>query len=245
VAAVTGFPHPISIARAVCDRAAAARDAGRRRGGTLPDEAGLERGPTLTDDARRLWRDGLTAAGIEAAQDRLGPGEGVYRRRVSELLGAANWRSAPSPPGRVLLALAGSGDPGWACAEALRQTLDLPDEFRSTLQALCLTPDGRHGGASTAAGASYSVITAEDSGYRIEPRSQVPESVALTSSLSGSGHQGYAVNAIRKAASVRNPPRRIALARNGVRPALGQASIWDEDHARAGLRGGGPGGADV
>jgi hypothetical protein len=180
VAAVTGFPHPISIARAVCDRLpqhVMLVGAGAER---FADGAGLERGPTLTDDARRLWRDGLTAAGIEAAQDRLGPGEGVYRRRVSELLDAANWRSAPSPPGRVLLALAGSGDPGWACAEALRQTLDLPDEFRSTLQALCLTPDGRHGGASTAAGASYSVITAEDSGYRIEPRSQVPESVALT-----------------------------------------------------------------
>ena len=49
----------------------------------------------------------------------------------------------------------------------------LPDEFRSPLQALCLTPDGRHGGASTMPGATYSVMTAEDATFRIEERRQV------------------------------------------------------------------------
>jgi len=72
----------------------------------------------------------------------------------------------------VLHALAADGDPAKACAGALAQTLDLPDEFRSPLQALCLTPDGRHGGASTVPGATYSVMTAQDTTFRIEQRRQ-------------------------------------------------------------------------
>jgi beta-aspartyl-peptidase (threonine type) len=73
----------------------------------------------------------------------------------------------------VLYALAADGDPAKACAEALAETLDLPDEFRSPLQVLCLTPDGRHGGASTMPGSTYSVMTADDETFRIEERRQV------------------------------------------------------------------------
>ena len=73
----------------------------------------------------------------------------------------------------MLLALAESGDPAQACATALAETLDLPDDFRSGLQALCLTPDGRHGGASTRGDATYSVMTAEDESFRTEQRRQV------------------------------------------------------------------------
>jgi beta-aspartyl-peptidase (threonine type) len=73
----------------------------------------------------------------------------------------------------VLLALAESGDPAQACATALAETLDLPDEFRSGLQALCLTPDGRHGGASTRGDATYSVMTVEDESFLTEQRRQV------------------------------------------------------------------------
>ena len=51
----------------------------------------------------------------------------------------------------VLLALEAGHGPADACAEALRPVLDLPDDYRSGLQALCLTPDGRHGGATTLA----------------------------------------------------------------------------------------------
>src|SRR3984893_1666567 len=81
VAAVAGFPHPISIARAVCDRLPQHLllvGAGAER---FADEAGIERGPTLTDEALRIWRDGLTAAGIEAAEEKVGPGAGAYPRR--------------------------------------------------------------------------------------------------------------------------------------------------------------------
>jgi isoaspartyl peptidase/L-asparaginase-like protein (Ntn-hydrolase superfamily) len=236
VAAVTGFPHPISIARAVCERLPQHLllvGAGAER---FADEAGIERGPTLTDAARQRWRDGLSAAGIEAATARFGPGERAYREQVLERLAAM---AVPDPPwdtvnvlaldaagnlavgvstsgypwkypgrisdsaiigagnycdnavggaactGRgelairgttaraVLCALAADGDPAKACAEALAETLDLPDEFRSPLQALCLTPDGRHGGASTAPGATYSVMTTDDATFRIEERRQV------------------------------------------------------------------------
>jgi isoaspartyl peptidase/L-asparaginase-like protein (Ntn-hydrolase superfamily) len=236
VAAVTGFPHPISIARAVCERLPQHLllvGAGAER---FADEVGIERGPTLTDAARQRWRDGLSAAGIEAAAERSGPGERAYREQVLERLAALGLPDPPwdtvnvlaldaagnlavgvstsgypwKYPGRVgdsavigagnycdnsiggaactgrgelairgvtaravLHALAADGDPAKACAEALGQTLDLPDEFRSPLQALCLTPDGRHGGASTKPGSTYSVMTADDETFRIEERRQV------------------------------------------------------------------------
>jgi len=236
VAAVTGFPHPISIARAVCERLPQHLllvGAGAER---FADEAGLERGPTLTGEARRRWREGLSAAGIEAAVARFGPGERAYRQRALERLASMPVPDAPwdtvnvlaldaggnlavgvstsgypwKYPGRVsdsaiigagnycdnavggaactgrgelairgttarsvLCALAAGADPAQACAAALGQTLDLPDEFRTPLQALCLTPDGRHGGASTGPGATYSVMTAQDVSFRIEERRQV------------------------------------------------------------------------
>jgi isoaspartyl peptidase/L-asparaginase-like protein (Ntn-hydrolase superfamily) len=236
VAAVSGFPHPISIARAVLERLPQHLmlvGAGAER---FADEAGIERGPTLTDEAQRRWRDGLSEAGIEAAVARFGPGERAYREQVLERLASM---PVPEPPwdtvdvlaldargnmavgvstsgypwkypgrisdsaiigagnycdnavggaactGRgelairgttaraVLQALAVGGDPAKACAEALAQTQDLPDEFRTPLQALCLTPDGRHGGASTKPGSTYSVMTAEDATFRIEERRQL------------------------------------------------------------------------
>jgi len=236
VAAVTGFPHPITIARAVCERLPQHLllvGAGAER---FADDVGIERGPALTDAARQRWRDGLSAAGIEAATARFGPGERAYREQVLERLAAMQVPDPPwdtvnvlavdaagnlavgvstsgypwKYPGRisdsaiigagnycdnavggaactgrgelairgttaraVLYALAADGDPAKACAEALAETLDLPDEFRSPLQALCLTPDGRHGGASTMAGSTYSVMTADDETFRTEERRQV------------------------------------------------------------------------
>jgi isoaspartyl peptidase/L-asparaginase-like protein (Ntn-hydrolase superfamily) len=236
VAVVTGFPHPISIARAVCDRLPQHLllvGAGAER---FADEAGIERGPTLTDEALRIWRDGLSAAGIEAAGFKFGPGEGAYRRRALEWIASMSPARGPSGtvnvlardaagdlasgvstsgypwkyPGRVsdsaiigagnycdnrfgaaactgrgeltirattarsvLRAVAAGADPAQACAEALAETLELPDEFRTPLLALCLTPDGRHGGAATKPGASYSMMTADDESFRIEPRRPV------------------------------------------------------------------------
>jgi beta-aspartyl-peptidase (threonine type) len=233
VAAVTGFPHPISIARAVCERLPQHLLLVGAGAEHFADEVGIERGPTLTDEARQLWRDGLSASGLEAAEARFGPGEVRYRQTVLEriaampppggpwgtvnvlaldaagnlaagvstsgypwkypgrvsdsaLIGAGNYCDnrvgAAACTGRgelairgstarfVLFRLASGDDPDRACAMALAETLELPDEFRTPLQALCLTPDGRHGGASTTLGATYNVITADDESIRVYER---------------------------------------------------------------------------
>jgi isoaspartyl peptidase/L-asparaginase-like protein (Ntn-hydrolase superfamily) len=236
VAAVSGFPHPISIARAVCERLPQHLllvGAGAER---FADEVGIERGATLTDEAVRMWREGLSAAGIDAAEARHGPGERAYRERMLERLesmpvpggpwgtvnvlaldAAGNLAVGVSTsgypwkyPGRVsdsaiigagnycdnavggaactgrgelairgttarsvLRALAAGASPEDACAAGLAETLELPDEFRTPLQALCLTPDGRHGGASTVAGASYAVMTVDDETFEVRKRRQL------------------------------------------------------------------------
>ncbi|HEX5188772.1 MAG TPA: isoaspartyl peptidase/L-asparaginase [Streptosporangiaceae bacterium] len=249
VAAVTGFPHPISIARAVCDRLPQHLLLVGTGAERFADEVGIERGETLTDEAKKLWREGLEADALETVAERQGEGEVAFRRQVLERLAAMAKRGGPggsSPPGgipdgpwgtvnvlaldgagnlavavstsgypwkypgrvgdsaligagnycdnrigaaactgrgelairantarEVLLALQAGHEPAQACAAALMQTLDLPDDYRSPLQALCLAPDGRHGGASTRPGATYSVMTADDDGYRIEERAQL------------------------------------------------------------------------
>jgi isoaspartyl peptidase/L-asparaginase-like protein (Ntn-hydrolase superfamily) len=236
VGAVTGFPHPISIARAVCDRLPQHLllvGAGAER---FADEVGIKRGETLTDEAKRMWREGLEPSGLARAAENFGPGEVEYRRRAldrltamappegpwgtvnvlgldaagnlavavstsgypwkypgrvgdSALIGAGNYcdtrYGAAACTGRgelairagtarsVVLALQQGLDPAQACTSALAQTAELPDDFRASLQALCLTPDGRHGGASTRAGSTYSVITADDEEYRIEERARI------------------------------------------------------------------------
>ena len=236
VAAVTGFPHPISIARAVCDRLPQHLllvGAGAER---FADEAGIPRGPVLTEEARQLWQAGLEPEGLEQAAALNGEGEVAYRRSVIERLAAigppgGQWGTTNilaldaagnlavgvstsgypwKYPGRVgdsaligagnycdnriggaactgrgelairagtarsvLLALRDGHEPARACAAALAQTADLPDDFRAPLQALCLTPDGRHGGASTKAGSTYAVLTADDDSYRIQERTQI------------------------------------------------------------------------
>ncbi len=236
VGAVRGFPHPISIARAVCEQLPQHLllvGAGAER---FADEVGIERGETLTDEARQLWQDGLSPAGLERAEGMHGPGEVIYRQQAldrlkamappdgpwgtvnvigldsagnlvvgvstsgypwkypgrvgdSALIGAGNYCDnsvgGAACTGRgelairgntarsVLLCLAAGHDPATACAEALAETMALPDDFRSPLQALCLTPDGRHGGASTKPGATYSVMTASDQDFRISARGQL------------------------------------------------------------------------
>jgi beta-aspartyl-peptidase (threonine type) len=236
VAAVTGFPHPITIARAVCDRLpqhVLLVGTGAER---FADEAGIARGRTLTDEATQMWRDGLEPAAIADAEATFGAGEAIYRQQAlarmaamappegpwgtvnvlaldaagdlaagvstsgypwkypgrvgdSALIGAGNYCDnrigAAACTGRgelairactarsVLLALQAGLDPAEACARALAETLDLPDEFRASIQALCLAPDGRHGGASTRAGSTYSVLTADDDSFSIEERRQI------------------------------------------------------------------------
>ena len=236
VAAVTGFPHPITIARAICDRLPQHLLLVGAGAEQFADEAGIERGETLTNEARQMWREGLEPSGLARAREYFGPGEVEYRRRAldriallappdrpwgtvnvlaldaagnlavavstsgypwkypgrvgdSAVIGAGNYCDnsfgAAACTGRGELAIRASTarsavmalkhglDPGQACASALAETVELPDDFRSPLQVLCLTPDGRHAGASTKAGSTYSVITADDDTYRIEERAQI------------------------------------------------------------------------
>jgi beta-aspartyl-peptidase (threonine type) len=236
VAAVTGFPHPISIARAVCDRLPQHLLLVGAGAEQFADEAGIERGETLTDEARHMWREGLEPSGLTRALENFGLGEVEYRRQAldriavmarpdgpwgtvnvlaldaagnlavavstsgypwkfpgrvgdSALIGAGNYCDnrfgAAACTGRgelairastarcAVLALAGGKDPAQACASVLAETAELPDDFRSPLQVLCLTPDGRHAGASTKPGSTYSVISADDDTYRIEERAHI------------------------------------------------------------------------
>jgi isoaspartyl peptidase/L-asparaginase-like protein (Ntn-hydrolase superfamily) len=236
VASVTGFPHPITIARAVMERLPQHLllvGAGAER---FADEVGIERGETLTAEAERLWREGLQPSGLQDAEEWGSEGETRYRK---EALARITAMAAPSNPyGTVnVLALDGGGSlavgvstsgypwkfpgrvgdsplvgaglycdnrvggaactgrgelairgvtartvvqhlsaghqPAEACLAALRETLDLADDFRAPLQTLCLLPDGRHGGASTKAGATYAVMTTADDEFRTVERASL------------------------------------------------------------------------
>jgi isoaspartyl peptidase/L-asparaginase-like protein (Ntn-hydrolase superfamily) len=233
VAAVTGFPHPISIARAVCDRLPQHVLLAGRGAERFADEVGIARGETLTDEALRMWQDRLVAAGLAASPADALPGKVSYSHEAlaaigstalrdgawgtvnvlaldaagnlavgvstsgypwkypgrvgdSPLIGAGNYCDSrvggAACTGRgelairggtaraVLAELAAGLDPADACAAALASTLDLPGEPLLSLQTLCLTPDGRHGGAATRDGATYSVLTASASRYVIKER---------------------------------------------------------------------------
>src|SRR5215472_9364575 len=69
VGAVRAFPHPISIARAVCEplpQHLLLVGAGAER---FADEVGIERGETLTEEALRVWKQGLSGDALSPAGD--------------------------------------------------------------------------------------------------------------------------------------------------------------------------------
>jgi beta-aspartyl-peptidase (threonine type) len=55
----------------------------------------------------------------------------------------------------------------------LAEAATLPDAFRAELRTLCLTPDGRHGGAAGQANSTYSVVSAATGELEIRPRVQL------------------------------------------------------------------------
>ncbi|HEY3904250.1 MAG TPA: N(4)-(beta-N-acetylglucosaminyl)-L-asparaginase [Streptosporangiaceae bacterium] len=236
VAAVTGFPHPISIARAICDRLPQHLLLVGAGAEQFADEAGIKRGETLTEEAKQMWREGLEPSGLDRARERFGEGEVEFRRQALEriaamvppegpwgtvnvlaldaagnlavavstsgypwkypgragdspIIGAGNYcdnrYGAAACTGRgelairastarcLVLALQQGMDPAQACLSVLKEVEELPDDFRSPLQVLCLTPDGRHAGASTRPGATYSVFTADEDTFAIEERAHL------------------------------------------------------------------------
>jgi isoaspartyl peptidase/L-asparaginase-like protein (Ntn-hydrolase superfamily) len=104
----------------------------------------------------------------------------------SPIIGAGNYcdnqRGAAACTGRGELAIraacahtavfhaGGGGAPEQAALAALAETIALPDRYRSALSVLVMTPDGRHGGASTRDGATYAMIDEEMSEPAILPR---------------------------------------------------------------------------
>jgi isoaspartyl peptidase/L-asparaginase-like protein (Ntn-hydrolase superfamily) len=62
-------------------------------------------------------------------------------------------------------------EPTEACRSMLAEAATLVDPFASELRALCLTPDGRHGGASGQPGSTYSLMTASSPAPELRPRS--------------------------------------------------------------------------
>src|SRR5580693_5070995 len=80
VAAVTGFPHPITIARAVLEQLPQHVLLVGRGAERFAGETGIERGETLTDEAAKLWREGLGGEALTPAGDSAGAGEAAYRQ---------------------------------------------------------------------------------------------------------------------------------------------------------------------
>jgi isoaspartyl peptidase/L-asparaginase-like protein (Ntn-hydrolase superfamily) len=70
----------------------------------------------------------------------------------------------------VVDALARGAEPSEACRSMLREASTLPDDFRAELRTLCLTPDGRHGGAAGQSGSTYSVMTSSSTAVEIFER---------------------------------------------------------------------------
>ena len=69
--------------------------------------------------------------------------------------------------------LARGDEPEQACRAMLAEAAGLPDDFRAELRTLCLTPDGRHGGAAGQSGSTYNVISATDGELVVRPRAQL------------------------------------------------------------------------
>jgi beta-aspartyl-peptidase (threonine type) len=69
--------------------------------------------------------------------------------------------------------LARGDEPDEACRAMLAEASTLPDSFRAELRTLCLTPDGRHGGAAGRTGSTYNVISAASGELVVRPRAQL------------------------------------------------------------------------
>ena len=111
VAAVHGYPHPISVARAVMERLPQHALLVGEGAELFADECGFGKAELLTDEARRQWHEALPVTGesVEGENTRGGSGDIAYRLAALELVK----RLAPhdGPWGTInVLALDSSGE---------------------------------------------------------------------------------------------------------------------------------------
>jgi beta-aspartyl-peptidase (threonine type) len=75
----------------------------------------------------------------------------------------------------VVAGVADGLDPADACVRALEETMALEDSYRAQVRTLCLTGDGRHGGAATVHGSTYGFMTADHSEPQFLPRAVISQ----------------------------------------------------------------------
>ena len=101
------------------------------------------------------------------------PGSGIYcdlRYGGAACTGRGEMSMRITGARMVIDALAREEDPSQACQLMLAEAATLPDAFTAELRTLCLTPDGRHGGAAGQRGSTYNVMTSESTVPEIFPR---------------------------------------------------------------------------
>lgn len=136
--------------------------------GRLPPPAG----PLGTVNVIALDRHGDLCVGVSTSgypwkyPGRLGDspiiGAGNYcdnRAGAAACTGRGELAVRAGTAGEVVRLLGQGRSPEDACLAALRDAGELPDDFRAPLNVLALTPDGRHGAATTRAGSTYAVMT--------------------------------------------------------------------------------------
>ena len=101
------------------------------------------------------------------------PGSGIYcdlRYGGAACTGRGEMSMRITGARIVIDGLARGEDPSQACRLMLAEAATLPDAFAAELRTLCLTPDGRHGGAAGQVGSTYNVMTTVSTVPEILPR---------------------------------------------------------------------------
>ena len=101
------------------------------------------------------------------------PGSGIYcdlRYGGAACTGRGEMSMRITGARIVIDGLARGEDPSQACRLMLAEAATLPDAFAAELRTLCLTPDGRHGGAAGQVGSTYNVMTTVSTVPEVLPR---------------------------------------------------------------------------
>jgi beta-aspartyl-peptidase (threonine type) len=166
--------------------AVAGDDAYRRSALALVNRFRPHDGPWGTINVLALDEGGELVAGVSTSgypwkfPGRVGdsalPGAGNYsdlRYGAAACTGRGELSMRLTGARAVVDNLARGDDPDQACRAMLAEASGLPDDFRAELRTLCLTPDGRHGGAAGQATSTYNVISAADGELVVRPRAQL------------------------------------------------------------------------